>query len=251
MANRSRYDRCDVLVDRGRSWRPDGAEVRNYSCGWDRLAARVCAERVDLERRRGVICPGIGIMLAELEPIVVFLGWWERHRTRWAAFYWTGAGHPPGWGGATAFFQPPGAAHQVRVAEKVMGKVRGEAFVGRDVRVRVHPPERVAGVADQDARVFRRGERLGNPAGEEVGGVYRCGELCIEADRNSVTLRGVADWIEIRTGRASCSPAPPRHRAQPQCLATLNWRRQGRARLKRLASPAGRACGERTSRRSR
>jgi hypothetical protein len=80
---------------------------------------------------------------------------------------------------------------------KSMGKLKGEDFTGRDVRVRVDGPERVAGVADLEARVVRRGERLGDSVGEEVGGVYRCGEVRIEADRNSATLRRGKRWIAI------------------------------------------------------
>jgi hypothetical protein len=196
MLTRSRYDRHDVLVDRGRSWRPDGAEIRNYACGLNRITARISAEHVELKRKLGVVCPGVEIVLADLDALVAFLHWLEKHRTRWAAFYWTGTGHPPGWGGATAFYQRPGRVRPIRVAAKVMGKVRGEDFTGHDVPVRVDPPERVAGVAALMARVVRRGERLGDP-GEEVGGVYRCGELGIEAARNSVTVRRGKHWIEI------------------------------------------------------
>ncbi len=158
------------------------------------------AERVKLERNFGVVCPGIDVELTELGPLVVFLRWWRRHRTRWAAFYWTGAGHPPGWGGATAWYQPRGSAPSIRVAMKAMGKLKGNDFTGRNVRVRVDPPERIAGVADLDARVVRRGERLGDPDGEEVGGVYRCGDFRIEADRNSATVRRGKRWIEIDPG---------------------------------------------------
>lgn len=197
MIVRSRYDRHDVLVEGGRSWRADGAEIRTYTCGWDRIAARVGAEGIELERKLGVMCPGLAVALPELELLVGFLRWWEQHQIRWAAFYWTGAGHPPGWGGATAFYQPPGGAPQVRVAMKVMGKLQGDGFTGRDVHVRVEPAERVAGGAEQEARVVRRGERLGDPAREEVGGVYRLGGLRLEADRNSVTVKRGRRWIDI------------------------------------------------------
>ena len=198
MIARSRYDRHDALVEGGRSWRPDGAEIRNYTCGQNRITARVSAERVELERKLGVVCPGLDVALADLYPLVAFLGWWQEHRTGWAAFYWTGSGHPPGWGGASAFYQPPGRALQVRVAVQVMGKVQGEDFTGRDyVCASIRPPERVAGVADLVARVIRRGEKLGDPGGEEVGGIYRCGELGIEAERNGVTVRHGKRWIAI------------------------------------------------------
>lgn len=197
MVARSRYSRHDVLVEGGRSWRPDGAAIRNYSCGQNRITARVSAERVELGRNFGVVCPGLDLALGELEPLIAFLRWWEAHRARCAAFYWTGAGHPPGWGGATAFYQAPGRVPQIRVAVKVMGKLRGEDFTGRDVRVRVDPPECVAGVARLVARVVRREERFGDLAGEEVGGVYQCGELRIEAERNHVTMRRGKRWIEI------------------------------------------------------
>jgi hypothetical protein len=197
MIARSRSVRHDVLVEGGRSWASDGTAVRNYSCGWDRIAARVCGKRVELKRKLGVVCPGLDISLAELVPLVAFLRWWERHRTRWAAFYWTCAGHAPGWGGATAFYQAPGATPELRVAMKGMGGLRGFDFTGRDVRVRVSPPKRVVGIADLEARVIRRGERLGDPAGEEVGGVYRCGELRFKADRNSVTVKRGRRWINF------------------------------------------------------
>ncbi|MBK8997392.1 MAG: hypothetical protein IPM35_16815 [Myxococcales bacterium] len=187
MIVRSRGTRRDVLVERGRSWRADGTPVRNYTCGLDRLAARVCGDRVVLRRKFGVMCPGLDLTLAELAQVIAFLRWWDKHRTSWSAFYWTGEGHPPGWGGATAFYKPPGAAPRVRVATSFMGGMSGTNFTGRDVRVRVAPPGRVADLADHVARVVRRGERLGDPAGEEVGGVFRCGQLRIEARRDSVT----------------------------------------------------------------
>ncbi len=196
MIARSRNDR-DVLVESGRSWRPDGTEIREYTCGFDRIAARVGAKRVELKRKHGVMCPGLELALGDLEPLIALLRWWKQHRTRWAAFYWTGAGHPPGWGGETAFYQPPGRAPKLRVAMKVRGKLEGENLTGRNVRVRAVPPKRVAGVADLVQRVVRRGERLGDPAGEEVGGVYRCGELRVEADRNSVTVKRGRRWLAI------------------------------------------------------
>jgi hypothetical protein len=186
-----------VLVERGRSWKADGTEVRRYTCGWKRIAARVTGDRVKIKRKLGVMCPGIVVALAELESLVTFLRWWERHQTRWAAFYWTCSGHPPGFGGESAFYQPPGRGRQVRVAMRSMGTLEGEDFTGQDVRVQVDPHERVAGVADLEARVFRRGERHGDPAGEEVGGVYRCGDLRLKADRNSVTVKRGKQWVEI------------------------------------------------------
>jgi hypothetical protein len=73
MNARARYDSRDVLVESGRSWRSNGAVVRNYVCGWDRIAARVSAERVELKRQFGVVCPGINVALAELDQLVVFL----------------------------------------------------------------------------------------------------------------------------------------------------------------------------------
>ncbi|MBK7583744.1 MAG: hypothetical protein IPI67_26570 [Myxococcales bacterium] len=161
----------------------------------DRIAARVCGGRVELKREFGVVCPGLDITLAELVPLAAFLRWWERHRTRWAAFYWTGTGHPPGWGGETAFHQAAGASPPVRVATKGMGGLQGSDFTGRDVRVRVLPPKHVAGIAVLEASVVRRGERLGNPAGEEVGGVFRCGDFRVKADRDSVTVKRGRRWI--------------------------------------------------------
>lgn len=200
MIARSRGTRRDVLVERGRSWRADGTPVRNYTCDQGRIAASVCGDQVELRREFGVLCPGIDLTLAELAQLVSFLRWWEEHRMRWSAFYWTGAGHPPGWGGETAFYQARGTAAPVRVATRGMGGMSGANFTGRDVRVRVAPPVRVADVADHVARVIRRGERLGDPAGEEVGGVFRCGELRIEAKRDSVTAKRGRRWIALEPG---------------------------------------------------
>lgn len=197
MIAQPRGTRLDVLVERGRSWRADGTVVRKYSCGSDRIRARVCGEHVGLKRNFGVLCPGLDVTLSELARLVVFLLWWEKHRTRWSAFYWTGAGHPPGWGGETAVYQPPGAAPRVHVATRGMGGMRGADFTGRDVRVRVTPAQLVADVADHVARVIRRGERLGDPAGEEVGGVFRCGELRVEARRESMAVKRGRRWIAL------------------------------------------------------
>lgn len=190
-----RDTRGDVVVERGRSWRADGTVVRRYSSASDRIRARVCSERVGLKRNFGVLCPGLALRLDELARLVAFLQWWEKHRARWSAFYWTGAGHPPGWGGETAFYQARGAAAPVRVATRGMGVMFGVDFTGREVRVRVAPPERVADVADHVARVVRRGERLGDPAREEVGGVFLCGDLRIIARRDSVTVKRGRRWI--------------------------------------------------------
>ncbi|MBK9129434.1 MAG: hypothetical protein IPM13_16820 [Phycisphaerales bacterium] len=197
MIARSRGTRRDVLVERGRSWRADGTPVRNYTCGLGRLAARVCGDQVVLRRKFGVMCPGLDLTLAELAQLVSFLRWWEEHRTGWSAFYWTGAGHPPGWGAETAFYQARGTTAPVRVAIRDMGGTKGADFTGRDVRVRIAPPQRVADVADHVARLIRRGERFGDPAGEEVGGIFRCGELRVEARRGSVEVKRGRHWISL------------------------------------------------------
>lgn len=197
MIARSRGTRRDVLVERGRSWRADGTSVRNYTCGQDRLGARVCGDRVELRREFGVLCPGLDLTFTELAQLVAFLRWWEKHRTGWSAFYWTGAGHPPGWGEETAFYQARGATAPVRVATRGMGGMRGADFTESDVRVRVAPSKRVADVADHVARVIRRGERLGDPAGEEVGSLFRCGELRIETRRDSVDVKRGRRWIAL------------------------------------------------------
>lgn len=209
-------DRDVVLVERGRSWRSDGAEVRTYTCGWNRIVARVCAERVQIRRKRGVVCPGLELTFGDLDRLTTFLRWWDQHRTRWAAFYWTGEGHPPGWGSETAFYQPPGNVPRVRVAMKVLGKLQGEDFTGHDEVVPAAPPERVADVAVLQKRVWRRGERFGDPAGEEIGGIYRCGELCVEADRHVVTVKRAKKWLVIE---------PSEHRFFERLLAVESARR--------------------------
>jgi hypothetical protein len=200
MIARSRYSGRDVLVERGRSWRRDGAEVRKYTCGWDRISASVCGERIALRRKLGVVCPGLDIVRTQLSSLIAFLRWWERHRTRWSAFYWTGAGHPPGWSGATAYYQPAGSAQKIRVAMKCIDGLRGDDFTGRDIYVPVRPPHRVGGVAILLSRVIRREERLGERRGEEVGGVYRCGQFRVDASRNSVTIKRGRNWVDIEPG---------------------------------------------------
>jgi hypothetical protein len=186
----------DVLFERGRSWRADGAEIRHYAGSGDRIVARVGVDRVELARKVGVVCPGLAVTLAELQPLVAFLRWWHRHRSRWAAFYWSGAGYPPGFGSA-AYYQPRGGAPRLRVATRLMGKLDGEDFTGADVRERAIASRPVAGAAGLEARVIRRGERFGDPAGEPVGALYRCGRLRLEANRNSVTVRRGKQWVQL------------------------------------------------------
>jgi hypothetical protein len=184
----------DALVERGRSWTREGIEIRNYADGSNRITARVSSDGVLLARRLGVVCPGLEVTFVELAQLAVFLRWWEAHRTGWAAFYWSGAGFPPGYG-AQAIYQPPGSKPRTIVARRVLGKLEGEDFIGRDELEEVDRPVRVAGTIDQVSRVIRHGERVGNPAGEESGGLYACGSLSFEADRIGTSVRRGKQWI--------------------------------------------------------
>ena len=187
--SRSRYARKGVLIEEGRTWLADGKEVRRYTCGWRRLVVSVIGRRVAIARECGVVCSGITLSFVEVERVAAFLAWWHGHRVTWAAFYWSGAGHPAGFGSATAWYQASGGQKAVRVASMTMKKLSaGKDFVGHDVTVVVDPPVRVPGRAKLVARVVRRGERFGDPAGEEVGGHFRMGTLELDADRNDVRV---------------------------------------------------------------
>jgi nitroreductase len=77
-----------------------------------------------------------------------------------------------------------------------MGKLSGDDFVGCDEIENLDLPVRVVGTTHV-SRVIRRGERFGNADGEEIGGVYVCGALALEADRNGVDVCRGEQWMHL------------------------------------------------------
>jgi len=72
-------ERRDVVIHRGRRWREDGAVAEDVTCGWERLAARIVGDRIELRRLPDGSSPGFEITLEELDTLVEFLAGWEDH----------------------------------------------------------------------------------------------------------------------------------------------------------------------------
>jgi hypothetical protein len=166
-------------------------------------SGRICATRgsgwVRIKRRMGVVGPGITLHDDELCALAGVARRWAAVRQKWAAFYYSGAGYPPGFGSG-CYYQAPGArGKRVTIGVSGLGR-RGRGLEGRD---EIRRPARVARSrkgAELLGEIWRRGERFGPRAGSLVGERYAIGaDLRVEVRRHElcVSRRRTEDEVVI------------------------------------------------------
>ena len=156
-----------------------------------RIGATAGAGWVQIDRRWGVQGRPLRIDLATLAVLDQACRAWVRQRDRWAAFYGSGAGYPPGWGGYASYYLPPGKDSARVTVGRVgcLGHNRvGEDLVGKDQVVVLDRPRRTGRVPIV-AELWRRGEKHGPPEGSRIGARFQIADgVYLDAKRNDARL---------------------------------------------------------------
>lgn len=169
--------------------RRDGLVVHRYAARGGELRADVVRGRVRLRRRE----QRLDATLAELRALLPLWRAWEEERVRWAAYYAKPLGGAVEW-----VYQPAGRRRRVVVGRADVYRRRtGEALRGEDQLEPVAPPRSAPAGFAVVADIVRRGERLGEPAGERVGVVYEGLGWRVEARRRELTLTRGGESIRV------------------------------------------------------
>lgn len=120
---------------------------------------------------------------------------WKAKRQQWSAFWSSTSGYIMG---GAWYYQAPGPdSPEVRIGEKVMGRSKGEEFVGKNVFREFH----ISSFANKPsivAEIWHEGEKYGDPSGEKVGVVYGLGpDTRVEAERHGARLLIRGKWIGV------------------------------------------------------
>ena len=198
-ASADRGEPC--LVEVARAHHGAGAATRCYFWSTGRICATVGSGRIRIRRRYGTIGSSrrsntLRLDRGELGLLRAACRDWLRRRERWAAFYYSCAGFPAGFGRA-CYYQAPGKRGQlVTVGRFTPGGTRGEDLRGKDEVVRLPTPRWIAEGVRHVGEIWRRGERYGPAAGSLVGLRYRLGDrLTVDARREGARVwrRGGSD----------------------------------------------------------
>ena len=206
------WDLEDILeVAGGRRDRPQliqvghalvqGRATTGYFWSDGRIGATVGPGWVRIDRRRGVVGDGIRIDTRTLRVLVNVCSDWAHVRDGWAAFYYSSAGFPPGYGGYKCYYQAPGKSGTLTVVGRrapMSGKREGKELVGKDEVVPI--AHRPVGYPAIVAEIWRCGEQHGPAAGSLVGLRYKIDrDTYVDAHRNEARVwrkrRGVV-WLE-------------------------------------------------------
>ena len=181
------------LFEFGRTIAGGKPATTTYVWSTGRIGAARSAGRTRIKRRLGAVGPGITLGDDELRAVAGVTEHWARVRDEWAAFYYSSAGYPPGYGGG-CYYQAPGAlAERVTIGVSVLGRrgpgLEGSDEVRRPTRARHSPPG-----ASLLGEIWRCGERFGPAAGSLVGERYGIGaRLIVEARRQELRLSRAAE----------------------------------------------------------
>lgn len=196
------------LVEVARALRGPASTI-GYLWSTGRIRATVGADFVRIERRLGEMGDGpVTLGLCELAALDAACSDWAKRRDGWAAFYYSGGGHPPGFGGGSEFYQPPGEGSQrVRLATQSMGRRTGEGLLGSEEAVPIPSPVHLSPDVRIEDELWRPGERHGPREGSLVGMVYRLSgtKLAFEARRDGGDL-------QVGGTPAASAPGGPRRR---------------------------------------
>lgn len=167
---------------------------RVFLWGEGRLWASMNGRGVRLRRRLGVVGPGIRLTWAELEAVARLARTWSRLRDGWHAFYFSCAGYPGGFGGATYRLAPGRRSRAERIGVETVYGRSGGRLAGRDEE----RPTRRRGWA---AEIWRVGEPRTPKGGVLTGLVARLpGGLEARLERMSLDLRRGEEEVEIEPG---------------------------------------------------
>lgn len=179
--------RSPQLIEVGRALNKGRPATVGYFWSNGRIGATVGAGWVKIDRRFGVQGRGLQLDVPTLALLAKACRTWVRQRDRWAAFFSSSGGYPPGYGGHASYYLPPGKDSARVTVGRVgcLGHDRvGEELVGRD-EVVVLPRPRRAGRLRIVAELWRRGEKHGPPEGSRVGVRFQLAEgVYLDAKRN-------------------------------------------------------------------
>jgi hypothetical protein len=145
-------------------------------CFWStgRVFATVGAGWVRIRRRWGNVgehphSNELRLAVPELRAVDVACRDWARRRDAWAAFYYSSAGYPAGYGRA-CYYQAPGKrGERITIGTHVGALQGGEGLGGRDAFVRLKARVKFRGGIAAVAEIWRRGERFGPKDGSRIG----------------------------------------------------------------------------------
>lgn len=190
------------LVEVSRALTRGRVATTGYFWSSGRISATVGTHGVHVRRRSGVTSPGLELEAATIQRLALACREWSRRREEWAAFYDSGSGYPPGYGGGACYYQAPGrGGDRITVGRRgCLGHGQeGADLVGTEEVVAVAPQRRQRAVVVGE--LWRRGERQGPEAGSLVGLRYELGAgVYFDARR-----RGARVWHE-RGGNVDFEP---------------------------------------------
>ncbi len=175
-----------------------------YAWSTGRIYAARGAGWTRIKRRLGVVGPGITLNDAELRAVAGVSELWARVRDDWAAFYYSSAGYPPGYGGG-CYYQAPGTlAERVTIGVSILSR-RGPGLEGKEEIRQPTRARRSPSGATLHGEIWRCGERYGPAAGSLVGERYRIGaRVIVEARRQDLRVsRGTAQDVVIERSEAA------------------------------------------------
>jgi hypothetical protein len=181
----------DSILEMAAARRPGLVEVargRARVLVWwtGRVWGAVRGARVTIDRELGTMGDPIDFPAAEIARLARFTRWWERERHRWSAFYFSCAGFPGGYGGATYHWRPGRRSEPRQIGRETIGGRSGFSLKGREALRAPTPCSSPLRVAHD---LWRVGEAVGAPSGERVGVVARLGGLELRVRRQEIEIR--------------------------------------------------------------
>ena len=178
------------LIEVGRAIGRGHDATTGYFWSTGRIGATVGPDWVRIRRRLGVSTDGIKLDAETVRSLAIACRAWSRCRDQWAAFYYSGGGFPPGYGGGISYYEAPGK-HGEKIKIGGIGCLGhnkwGADLVGTEEVVPIEP--RRLKPANAVAEIWRRGERQGPPTGSQVGLRYDLGKnVFLDARRNDARI---------------------------------------------------------------
>jgi hypothetical protein len=164
-----------ALVELGRTLR--GGDTKT-TCAWSTGAIGATIGRGKLTLRRldwDEEGKPLVLTAPDLGRLHTVCARWVKERDRWAAFYGSSSGYPPGCGGAE-YYQAPGKdGDRDIVSRSVLGRRTGTPLRGKDEARQLDRPRPVARGVAITHEIWRAGERQGPKSGSLVGVRYQIG----------------------------------------------------------------------------
>ena len=178
-----------VLVERGRVFDEAGVPGTRYRSGDGRIAITVSRETLFLERRFGVVGPGLALSRPDWSAVLALLAHWRARRTSWGE--WHSVRVPPHpYGSDVAYHIASGTKTAVRIGHQNPGdRQLGIPLIpGVNRRVLLAREVRVPGGFSQTHRLDRV-DATAAGSRELVGALYRRGDVHVRAERGSIMVK--------------------------------------------------------------